>query len=447
VAATLVAALAALAGFAAFAAAPRPAGAASLADSTARPISLAEALEMAQKSSPQAIQARNQTKTAAAGSRSALAAFLPNVNLSAGATRQYTSGSRTRIENGQVITVPDEPWSYSAGFGANVELFTGGRRLFDIQGARANVRVAEANETIQRYQVALLVKQQYFNVLAARESEGAAFAQLTQAQQALRVALIRVRARSSTRSDSLRTEIQVRNAELAVLDANTTLESAIASLTRTVGSPTPVTAQSDPAPAGPTLAVDGEALRSLAENGPSVKEAKSQLDAARAVKRSSWTGYLPTLNASYGRTGNGSGTDLRFDPADYNYSGSLRFSASFPLFNQLAREEQVVRARASVSNAEASYRDAQLAALENVTRSLGAFRSAQQRTAAQQATVEAAEEDLRVQQQRYGAGNSTLLDVLTSQTQLDQARQALIRARYDQRIAKAELEALVGRDL
>ena len=66
---------------------------------------------------------------------------------------------------------------------------------------------------------------------------------------------------------------------------------------------------------------------------------------------------------------------------------------------------------------------------------------------AQQATLEAAEEDLRVQQQRYGAGNSTLLDVLTSQTQLDQARQALIRARYDQRIAKAELEALVGRDL
>src|SRR6185503_15327572 len=171
-----------------------PARAASLADSTARPISLTEALEMAQKSSPQAIQARNQTKTAAAGSRPAVAAFLPNVNLSAGATRQYTSGSRTRIENGQVITVPSDPWSYSAGFGANVELFTGGRRLFDIQGARGNVRVAEANETIQRYQVALLVKQQYFNVLAARESEDAALAQLTQAQQALRVALIRVRA-------------------------------------------------------------------------------------------------------------------------------------------------------------------------------------------------------------------------------------------------------------
>ena len=61
--------------------------------------------------------------------------------------------------------------------------------------------------------------------------------------------------------------------------------------------------------------------------------------------------------------------------------------------------------------------------------------------------MEAAEEDLRVQQQRYAVGGSTLLDVLTSQTQLNQARRDLIQARYDQRVAKAQLEALVGRDL
>ena len=232
-----------------------------------------------------------------------------------------------------------------------------------------------------------------------------------------------------------------------LLDANTTLESAIASLTRIVGSPVPVTAMVETEPGVLGLAVEGEALRSLAESGPGVKEAKSQLDAARAGKRSSWTGYLPSLTASYSRSGSGSGEDFGFDPGDYNYSGSLRLSASLPLFNQLAREEQVVRARVAVSNAEASLSDARLGALENLSRSLGTFRSAGQRTAAQQATVFAADEDLRVQQQRYAAGNSTLLDVLTSQTQLDQARQGLIQARYDQRVAKAELEALVGREL
>lgn len=416
-------------------------------DSTARPISLSEALELAQRNSPQAVQARGQTRTAAAGSRSAVAAFLPNVSLSAGATRQYASGSRTRVENGQVITLPDVPWSYNAGLGANVLLFGGGKRIFDLQQARANVGVAAANETIQRYLVALDVKQQYFNVLAARESEGAASAQLSQAEEALRFALARVRARTATRSDSLRAEIQMGNAQVAVLTARTTLESAIASLTRVVGSPTPVTAMTEGQPGELQLAVEGEALRSLAENGPTVKEAKSQLDAARSSKRSSWTSYLPSVTASYSRSGNGSGADLAFDPAGYSYSGSLRFSASLPLFDQLGREEQMVRASAAVDNAEASLRDARLGALESLSRSLGAFRSAGQRVEAQQATVAAAVEDLRVQQQRYASGSSTLLDVLTSQAQLDQARQALIQARYDQRIAKAELEALVGRDL
>ena len=61
--------------------------------------------------------------------------------------------------------------------------------------------------------------------------------------------------------------------------------------------------------------------------------------------------------------------------------------------------------------------------------------------------VASAEEDLRAQQRRYERGESTQLDVLTSQTQLDQARQALIRARYDRRIGIAQLESLVGRDL
>ncbi len=65
----------------------------------------------------------------------------------------------------------------------------------------------------------------------------------------------------------------------------------------------------------------------------------------------------------------------------------------------------------------------------------------------QGASLDAAEEDLRMQQERYAGGRSTLLDVLTSQTTLGQARRDLIRARYDQRLAKAQLEALAGREL
>ena len=88
-----------------------------------------------------------------------------------------------------------------------------------------------------------------------------------------------------------------------------------------------------------------------------------------------------------------------------------------------------------------------LGARADLAQALGTFRLARERVASQAATLEAAEEDLRVQQQRYTIGGSTHLDVLTSQTQLEQSRRDLIRARYDLRIARAQLEALVGRSL
>jgi outer membrane protein len=78
---------------------------------------------------------------------------------------------------------------------------------------------------------------------------------------------------------------------------------------------------------------------------------------------------------------------------------------------------------------------------------IGAFRTAEARVQIQLASVAAGEEDLRVQQERYNLGASTLLDVLNSQSTLDQARRDLIQARLDARTAKAQLEALVGRDL
>jgi outer membrane protein len=107
----------------------------------------------------------------------------------------------------------------------------------------------------------------------------------------------------------------------------------------------------------------------------------------------------------------------------------------------------VVRADVALQNADAALRDAKLLARQNFVQYWGALRTAQQQVSIQTASVAAAEEDLRVQKQRYELGASTLLDVLTSEANVIQARSALIQARYNYRVAKAQIEALVGRDL
>lgn len=413
-------------------------------DTSARPIRLSEAIELAQQNAPAAVQARGQTRTSSAQVRSAYAAFIPSVSLNAGISRQ--GGDRFNSA-GQLVPFAGDPWQYNHGLSLNLDLFDGGQRIHNLKSARAQADAATSNEVGQRYQIALQVKQQFYAVLAAREAEAAARSQLEEAQEQLKAASAKLQARTATRSDSLRSVIQVGNAQLALLTAQNDLRTANASLTRLVGTPFTVTASPEDTVAEAMVPIDSADLLALAENGPAVRQAQAAQVAARASARAARSPYLPTLSASFSLGGSRSDDALSGFAGQYAYQHQFRLGLSYPLFNQFSREEAVVRADVAAQNAEAALRDAKLLARQNLVQYLGALQTAQQQMAIQTASVAAAEEDLRVQKQRYDLGASTLLDVLTSQAALVQARAALIQARYNYRVAKAQLEALIGRDL
>ena len=48
---------------------------------------------------------------------------------------------------------------------------------------------------------------------------------------------------------------------------------------------------------------------------------------------------------------------------------------------------------------------------------------------------------------RYRLHEATIIDVLTAQNELTQAQSGLIQARYDYRVARAQIEAIIGRPL
>jgi outer membrane protein len=178
-----------------------------------------------------------------------------------------------------------------------------------------------------------------------------------------------------------------------------------------------------------------------------VDQATAQKRAATAGLRSAKTAYLPSVDLNYRRNGSGYDKYYGLGNGQLAYAATWSVSLSFPLFNNFSREDAVVRADVGEENAEAQLRDARLAAQQNIIQQLGALSSAEERIRIQQASVAAAQEDLRVQQQRYSLGASTLLDLLTSQSTLTQARAALIQARLDYRLARAQIEAIIGRDL
>ena len=188
----------------------------------------------------------------------------------------------------------------------------------------------------------------------------------------------------------------------------------------------------------------------LAQNGPAVTQATAQLISAQAAVRSAKAPYFPTLDLTYSRAGSGYapyGAGDKTNNRLYPYANTFSFGASYPIFNNYQREFALIQAKVFEQNADATLRDARLAAQQNLVQQLASLRAAEERIRIQQASVVSAEEDLRVQQQRYSLGASTLLDLLTSQTTLDQQRAARIQARQDYRIARAQIEAIIGRDL
>jgi outer membrane protein len=411
---------------------------------TGRPITLAEAIATAKQNAPAAIQARGQVRAGETAVRSARAAYIPNVQVSTGLTRQNNVTQRVNPTTGEIQS---GRFQSTTGLSANVDVFDGFRRTYDLRAARAQEAAAEAGTVATGANLALQVKQQYFAALAAREAEVAAQAQLAQAEQQLALSVAKVRANTATRSDSLRGIIAVSQAQLALLGARNDRVTADAALTRVIGSSAAVSATPEGLPSDTSVAVDSASLASLAAVNPTIRQAEANLGASRAQVRAARAQYYPTVSLSYNR--NLAGSQNTFDPfgANYTTSGQLRLNLSLPVFNQLAREQGIIQANIAATNAEATLRDQQLAAQQSLVNAIIALRTAQQQIVLQTQSVTAAEEDLRVQQQRYQLGVSTVLDVLTSQSQLNQARLALVQARFAIRTARAQLEALIGRDL
>ncbi len=413
-------------------------------DSTLRPITMADAVRLAKENNVSNITAYNAVRSANNSVRSAKAAMFPTLTATAG--QSISAGQRV---NNQTNTLVDfvPAWSYNSGLSSGFTLFDAGKMFADIRTQQANVAAQQATQVNTEYNVALNVKLAYNNILAAKESEGAAQAQLAAANAQLQTSIAKVNAGAANVSDSLRSVVQVGNAQLAILTAQNSFRTQSATLTRLVGTPYFVTADLTDTVDHPVAPIDSAMIMQLALSGPQIRQFEAQAVSAQASERSAKAAYLPTITANASYSGSGTKAIYGFNGNPYPYTRGISFNVNYPIFNRFQRENNIASAQISYENAEAQIKDARLGAQQNVITYIATIRNAEETMRVQQTNVRASEEDLRVQQQRYNLGASTLLDVLNSQTALVTARQQLITARLNYRNARANIEAVIGRDL
>jgi outer membrane protein TolC len=406
-----------------------------LGQTPARVVTLEEARRLAWLNDPVTVGAETALEIAEASRREAFGLFLPSVSVNG----IYGNSSNQRFDQatGRLVST-----SYTAQTNVSYDLFTAGRRFISYRASGANVDAADASLREARYRTSLETTSNYYEVVASSELASVARQRLTRARQQLEFANTRLEVGTGTRSDVLRAEIEVGNAELAVIDAESSQRSAGLALGRQIGVAGEVGATQAVLPETAPDLPSADSLASIAAvTSPLVSSADAAWAASRATRTSAYTFWAPTLRLT-------GGYDW-FSPTwpPENRSWNVRITASMPLFNGFQREALIQRTNASERIAEARARDAVLGARASAIDAAQQIDSAERRVAIARRTVDLAREDLRVQEERYQISASTIVELQTSQVALAEAESSWVRARQQLGVALATLEAVLGQEL
>ncbi len=400
-------------------------------------ITLEEALERAGRLDPAYVAAVRQVSDARWSWRAAVSSFvLPSVSVQLSATSY--SNQFFNVGTGQPASdIVD------ARLEGTLNLFSGFSKVYELKRAGAELEGARAAETLARFTTGLFTEADFFDLLAQHELERVVTERVRRATEQLAVARARVIAGAAVQTDSLQLLLELTEARVELLRQSSRRRVAQYQLGRRVGLPGPVDAVlREPLETPDLPLLEREAVAEALQSSPQILAARAEERAAEALVKSTRGAYLPSLDL-FGRI---TSTDDTFFP-DAVTRNAVGLRLSLPIWNDAQREIALSRANTTLEVAQATRSDLERSLRRDVVESYEAYEAARaaQELAAQAVLV--AQENLRVQQERYRAGATTILDLLSADVRMAEAEAGLVQARYTTRLALSTLEAILGRRL
>lgn len=408
-----------------------------MASDTLLEITLEEALRLSADLDPNYVAATRQIADASWSRRAAITAFIvPAVSAQLTATK--FSSAFFNIGTGQpASTIVD------ARIDARLNLFSGLGKVYELQRANAELAGANAGELEARFAAAVQTESDYYDVIAQRELTRVATERVGRAQEQLAIARARVISGAAVQTDSLQLLLELTQARVDLLRQQARLKVARYQLARRVGAAGPVDAVGrDMGEARQLPVTEEEAIDEAVSRSPQAVAARASERAGEALVRSVRGEYLPWIDL-FGQV---SATDEKFFPTATSRS-SIGLRVSMPIWNDAQREISLSRATSSRQIARAVRADVELALQRDVVEAYEAYEAASAAALLAEQSVVVARENLRVQEERYRAGATTIIDLITAQVSLSEADAGLVQARFATRLALSGLEAILGRRL
>jgi outer membrane protein len=395
-----------------------------------RRLTLAEIVDIGLRNNPTTRLAWANAQAAAAAYGSQRGAWLPTIDGQVSGDRIKTVASQGRTAVQQSVLTPSLTLSYM--------LFDFGGRTGRIEGARQQLLAAGFTHNASILDVMLQIQVAYFQYLAARSLLGAQRTTLAEAEANLAAAEERRRAGVATIADVLQARTAASQAELNLQTTEGNLQTTRGALALALGLPANLPYDVDSTAAGRPVAPLADSVNALIASAlrgrPDLAAARSQAEAARAVIGETRASLLPslTLSATGGRT---YATTIPNGANSYNLSLGL----TIPLFNGFSRRYDLRGAEYQAEAASAQSEVIRQQVVFQVFSSYYALQTATRSTRTADDLVASATQSSEVALARYKAGVGSVLDLLTAQTALANARAQQVAARLSWSVSLAQL--------
>ncbi len=408
--------------------------------------SLQECIDAALNNNATVITKQNQIKTAKWNVWEAWGNVLPSIGTSA--RYNYSKSNRqVLIDAGDSTYVGTDPGTktYNTGLGVDFTIFDAGATWLNIRNANLSKSSAERDYDATVAEIAYSTKIAYYNLLTAQMLRTVQMEALKRSKKQLEVVSSRYDLGSASLSEKLKAEVNVARDSLTLLQRENDIKVAEFNLNvlmdRDVSMPIQPSDKLEPVTLQMTL--DQYLSESLAQN-PALE--KLRLDLA-AAKNSVWLArqiWLPrvTGSLSWGWSYPDGGDWFSYDSEHRTYSFGI--GISYSLFDAFRKKTAPAKAKLNAMSLAESVDQQRNSLQAQVREAYLDFEKSNLQLEVAQLAERSAEEDFRLQQERYRLGASSILELLDSQVSLTDAQYSRVLALFELNRAAASIVRSLG---
>ncbi|MEH1872313.1 TolC family protein [Nostoc sp.] len=411
-----------------------------------QPITLAQALELARRNNHDLQVSILQLERSRASVREAQAALLPTFGLTANLARSQSASSQLQDELYRQQGVASNTGVPSTGFNGQAQLsynvYTSGNRQATIRQAEEQERSDELAVETQYETIRLNVATDYYNLQQADEQVRISQSAVQNSAASLRDAQALERAGVGTRFDVLRAQVTLANSQQNLTNAISQQQIARRQLATRISLPQSVNiSAADPVQLAGLWNQTLEQTIVLAfQNRSELQQQLAQRNISEQQRRQALSSLGPqvSLVASYNLL------DQFNDNVSVTDGYSVGVQASLSLYDGGAAVARAAQARANIAIAETQFAEQRNQIRFQVEQAYSNQQSNLENVQTSNTALEQAREALRLARLRFQAGVGTQTDVINSENDLTQAEGNRVSAILGYNKALAQLQRSVS---